>query len=655
MLVSLVIPCFNAIDKIGRCIASLENLNFDNNQYEVLFIDDCSTDGTDELIKESCRAISNWQFFQLENNSGSPSRPRNKGIEKARGKYIYFMDCDDEILPNALKELTDLAEKTQACVVRSELLAEDGKQRKRMNQLKSWDKALSRKERIELIISKQSTVVMSLVKTDLLRKKNIRWAEHLRMGEDTVFLATVLLHSKVVEYLPMPTYVYFKLPSLTPASTQRYGCRELSDHLEVWSTTQKLLIPLGINYIESRLNVGLRVAIENLIFKNRGDINEAVFDKFSGFVNHYWDTLRNFKYSKRITGVLSAVKENNYLLFVNLTKPRLLIAGHDMKFIKDAVPELKEFFDIKFDEWKGHTAHDEKQSREALEWAEYIWCEWLLGNSEWYAKHKRPDQRLVVRMHRMELEREHGSNTDVSKVDAIITVSTYFFERLLERYHNIPRSKARLIHNYVRTDDYDVAWHEDRLFTLAIIGVLPSRKGYKKALEILRELKKHDARFNLKVFGKRAEELAWVAKNPKEMEYFSDCQDYIEKNDLADSVNFVGHVDIKKELARHKVGYVLSVSDPDLGFPGPESFHLAVADGFASGGVSLVQKWPGCEFIWHDSCVFEDQSTLIDEIRTLSRNQPRFLKRSLQGKQLLKNKYGVLKFTSEVKQLFLEL
>ncbi|WP_030071926.1 glycosyltransferase [Halomonas alkaliantarctica] len=655
MLVSFVIPCFNAIDKIGRCMASLERLHFDPALYEALFVDDCSTDGTDELIKKTCTQVENWRFIQLERNSGSPSRPRNKGIEEARGKYIYFLDCDDEILPDALNELTRLAEETDACLIRSELLAENGKQRKRMNQMDSWHSALTKKEKIELIIKKQSTVVTSFVKADLLRKHSIRWPEHLRMGEDTVFLATMLAHAEVVEYLASPTFIYFKIPSMTPASTQRYGRRELSDHLEVWSSTQQLLEPLGINYIQVRLNVGLRVSIESLIFKNRGDVNVETFDKFSRFVRTHWAILKKFKYSRRINEVLLSIQSGEYAAFLKLTKPRLLIAGHDLKFIEDATPELSEYFDIRFDKWQGHAIHDEVQSRECLEWAEYIWCEWLLGNAEWYAKHKKPRQRLVVRMHRMELARDHGSNMDLDKVDAVVAVSTYFFERLLEKYPNIPRHKARLMHNYVRVDDYDTTWHPDRLFTLGIIGVLPSRKGYKKALEILKELKKHDVRFNLKVFGKRAEDLAWVAKNPTEMAYFSDCQTYIEENGLQDSVDFVGHVDIKKELARQKVGYVLSVSDPDLDFPGPESFHLAIADGFAGGGVSLVQHWPGAEYIWPENSLGKNQDAVVDEVIKFANEEPSFQTASQLGMSFLRENYNVSKFSVEFNCLFLEL
>ena len=655
MLVSFVIPCFNAIDKIGRCMASLERLKFDPKQYEVLFIDDCSTDGTDDLIRKACANVEHWHFIQLEKNSGSPSRPRNKGIEKARGKYIYFLDCDDEILPDALTELTQLGEKTQACVIRSELFMDDGRQCKRMNQIDAWHGGLSRKERAELIIQNQSTVPTSLVSAELLKKHDIRWAEHLRMGEDTVFLAKILAHAEVIEYLASPTYVYFKIPSMTPASTQCYGRRELTDHLEVWSTTQELLEPLGISYIETRLNIGLKVAIEYLIFRNRGDVDYVAFSSFSKFVNHYWSILEKFNYSKRISDILASVKSGSYSVFLSLTKPRLLVAGYDFKFIKDATPELSKHFDIRFDEWKGHAIHDETQSRECLKWAEYIWCEWLLGNAEWYAKHKKSHQRLVVRMHRMELERDHGSNMNINKVDAVVAVSTYFLERLLEKYPNIPRHKARLMHNYVRVDDYDTTWHPDRLFTLGIIGILPSRKGYKKALEILKELKKHDKRFNLKVFGKRAEDLDWVAKNQTEMKYFADCQNFIEENHLQESVEFVGHVDIKKELARKKVGYVLSVSDPDLDFPGPESFHLAIADGFAGGGVSLVQHWPGAEYIWLEDFVVKSRDELVSKLIQLQEGYLDFSENSRLGMRFLKENYDISSFVLNVKNLFLEI
>lgn len=654
MKISVIVPSFNAADKIGRCLASLRAAKFNPAEFEVLFVDDCSTDGTHELTQQACADQTNWHALCLPINSGSPSRPRNHGIEAARGEYLYFLDCDDELLPDALGQLWDHAERTNACIVRSELWADNGRERKRMNMMPSWHEAITPADRRELIITRTSTVTNSFVRLKLLNQHQIRWPEHLRMGEDTVFLANVLKHSERIEFLPKPTFVYFKLPSLTPSSTQRYGKRELQDHLQVWSFVQGLLMPEGIDYFKGRLPVGLRVALESLIFRNRGDVDEDCFRSFHAFVSTNWESVSGFSYTRRLSELLQAVKLGDYALFRSLCRPRLVVAGHDLKFIRDAVTSLQEHFDIRFDEWKGHESHDEKQSKELLNWAEYIWCEWLLKNAEWYAAHKRPDQRMVVRMHRMELGRSHGERIDMNKVDAVIAVSPLFVERLLERYPNIPRHKARLIPNYVRVGEYRTDWHPDRLHTLGIIGILPSRKGYHRALEILKELREKDKRFRLEVFGAKPEDLTWIAKDAKEMSYFHDCERYIQQHGLQNTIHVNGHVDIKKALAERRVGYVLSVSDSDFGFPGPESFHLAVADGFASQGISLVRSWPGAEYLWDQRYLFNSVGDAVQSICNYAKHLRSFQGASDQGLFKIRVRYADGTFIKTIVNLYQE-
>lgn len=654
MKISVIIPSFNAADKIGRCFASLCAINLNPDDYEVLFIDDCSSDSTHELTQRACAEHPNWRAMRLACNSGSPSRPRNHGIEAAQADYLYFLDCDDELLPDALRKLLELAQSTDACLVRSELLADSGRERKRMNQVPDWADAHTQAKRRELIITRTSTVTNSFVKRSLLSQHQIRWPEHLRMGEDSVFLAEVLAHANRIEYLAEPTFVYFKLPSLTPSSTQRYGRRELQDHLQVWSTVQHLLQPLGIDYFKGRLPVGLRVALESLIFRNRGDVDEASFRKFHEFVASNWGLIGGFSYTQRLSDLLRAVNAGDYPLFSALCRPRLLVAGHDLKFFNDAVPALLEHFDIRFDEWKGHELHDEKQSKASLAWAEYIWCEWLLKNAEWYVANKRPDQRLVVRMHRMELGRSHGERLDMSKVDAMIAVSPLFFERLLERYPNIPRHKTRLIPNYVRVEDYRTDWHPDRLFTLGIIGILPSRKGYRRALDILHALHAKDSRFNLVVFGRRPEELSWVACDVEEMTYFKDCVQFIQQQGLEDAVHFTGHVDITQALAERRVGYVLSVSESEFDFPGPESFHLAVADGLAAQGVSLVRRWPGAEYLWPEQFLVDSEADSVERILHFSADPKAFQSAATEGRAAMQLLYPLQKFTQAVAELYRE-
>ena len=111
--------------------------------------------------------------------------------------------------------------------------------------------------------------------------------------------------------------------------------------MHVWTKTQSLLSKKNINYIEKRLHVGLRVALEFLIYRNRGDIDQEAFNALSDFVNKHWSFIKTISLSKRLRELLNAVYGGAWLTFEELAKPRLLIAGHDLEFVNDSFPELE--------------------------------------------------------------------------------------------------------------------------------------------------------------------------------------------------------------------------------------------------------------------------------------------------------------------------
>ena len=114
--ISVIIPMYNAERYIGLTLESVLAQEF--NDFELILIDDCSTDRTLEIAK----SINDPRIEIIENkeNLGGANGPgvvRNIGIERARGEFIYIMDNDDVILPDALKILLDTAVKTGADVV----------------------------------------------------------------------------------------------------------------------------------------------------------------------------------------------------------------------------------------------------------------------------------------------------------------------------------------------------------------------------------------------------------------------------------------------------------------------------------------------------------------------------------------------------------
>ena len=101
-LVSIIVPTYNACEYIQQTISSVLFQTYHN--WELLIIDDCSSDNTISIVKEFAESNPRIRYFSTNQNTGSPSQPRNIGIEQAKGDYIAFLDSDDIWLPNKLEE-----------------------------------------------------------------------------------------------------------------------------------------------------------------------------------------------------------------------------------------------------------------------------------------------------------------------------------------------------------------------------------------------------------------------------------------------------------------------------------------------------------------------------------------------------------------------
>ena len=98
-LISIIIPAYNCSKSISRSIDSVIKQTYSN--WELLIIDDGSTDKTKEIVEEYITKNPKLKYYHQE-NSGAPASPRNNGIRRSKGNYIAFLDHDDEWLPEKL-------------------------------------------------------------------------------------------------------------------------------------------------------------------------------------------------------------------------------------------------------------------------------------------------------------------------------------------------------------------------------------------------------------------------------------------------------------------------------------------------------------------------------------------------------------------------
>lgn len=102
ILVTVIIPLYNAEKYISETIKSVINQTYQN--WEMIVVDDCSTDSSRDIVKNFEDQDSRIKLIQSTVNFGGPALPRNIGIENAKGTYIAFLDADDVWMPHKIEE-----------------------------------------------------------------------------------------------------------------------------------------------------------------------------------------------------------------------------------------------------------------------------------------------------------------------------------------------------------------------------------------------------------------------------------------------------------------------------------------------------------------------------------------------------------------------
>ncbi|MER6059737.1 glycosyltransferase [Streptomyces sp. NPDC001792] len=193
--VSVIIGAYEAMPYLVECLASVEAQSIDSARLEVIAVDDGSTDGTGEYLEEfAARAPMRVTVIRQE-NSGGPSGPRNVGLGKAAGRYVFFLDADDRLGPEALERMVAMADENGTDVVLGKVEGINRTPPKSM-----WGKTLGRTDVFSSNI-KFTLSAQKLFRRDLLDKHGMRFDESLFTGEDALFTMEAYLRADGVSVL----------------------------------------------------------------------------------------------------------------------------------------------------------------------------------------------------------------------------------------------------------------------------------------------------------------------------------------------------------------------------------------------------------------------------------------------------------------------
>lgn len=206
--VSIIIPVYNVSEFIIECLKSIVNQTYTN--FEVILIDDYSTDDSHEKIIKFTNEQNLFKVFRNSKNMGVSST-RNIGIKKSNGDYICFIDPDDYISENYIESMVNTQEKNINNLVFSKINNihnnKNTSDQTLFSQLNNTNKFSS------LLIYGYSWG--KLFKTDILKSNNICFSEDISCTEDTLFCIKYAQHVGKIVLDRKATYFYRSHPQST--------------------------------------------------------------------------------------------------------------------------------------------------------------------------------------------------------------------------------------------------------------------------------------------------------------------------------------------------------------------------------------------------------------------------------------------------------
>lgn len=190
LLLSVIVPVYNAAEFLPGCLNSMLEQEIDKSKYEIVCVDDGSTDNSLEVLNAYAKKYPCVKPYHKENNGVSATR--NYAIEKAQGKYLMFVDSDDFICKNSIAPILEEALKRDLDIVewgfRSVWVDYDGQV------LKEPDIAVLKMQKVKPLKA-SNTLWKLLVKKSIIVENNIKFDTRIHYGEDALFSFLVHLYA----------------------------------------------------------------------------------------------------------------------------------------------------------------------------------------------------------------------------------------------------------------------------------------------------------------------------------------------------------------------------------------------------------------------------------------------------------------------------
>lgn len=209
--VSVIVPVYNCVSFLSRAVESVVNQkNFFLD--ELILVDDGSTDGSADICDSYSDKYSNIKVIHQQN--GGVSSARNAGIDIAQGDWIFFLDSDDYILPDAFERLLKFSD---VDLISGKHLSNEPFSADTYYWFPEGVYSVERdKDRLNQVLIYRNTFYncwSRLFRKDIIEAYNIRFPLNIKIAEDMVFVYSYLKHCKTFAFTDEEIYYYYVNPN----------------------------------------------------------------------------------------------------------------------------------------------------------------------------------------------------------------------------------------------------------------------------------------------------------------------------------------------------------------------------------------------------------------------------------------------------------
>lgn len=311
--VSIIVPVYNTATQLSRCIDSILNQSF--RDFELIIVDDGSTDGSGKICDDYSDTDNRIRVIHKEN--GGVSSARNRGLDIASGEWIYFIDSDDELLPDGLQSLIN-------CISDEVDLVMGGYVEERED-----GSILAIKERVVLSLSKTQSIIslfigygsyyyscgylwIRLFRRRVIQRFNLLFDTSIAIKEDTLFIAQYICKSNgKTRQTTTPVYRYIRrensamgkvLNGYEPKYVDSFYALVKMKH-EIESAFSSYSVPV---FVAKQAIFGRYYSIINMM-ENFGVCDDALKSNLSSIMHDEMGSIFLFKVRRKVRKVLGFV------------------------------------------------------------------------------------------------------------------------------------------------------------------------------------------------------------------------------------------------------------------------------------------------------------------------------------------------------------